>query len=390
MSLLFRYLFRESLAAVSLALGVLTLVVLLPQVMKLVEMWVSQNAPLTVLGQLILWSIPKLMVGSLPMALVLGLLLVLGRLSQESEVVVMRACGISLYQMSRPLAVVVLLLGLLSLLLNLHWVPEARLAFNIARNQLGATMMLNLQGGTFSQPTPGLTLYINQVEPGSSLLRGILIHDERTPNNPVTLQAQRGVFQTTAQGGGVLLLQEGSRHFITPNNRYRQMEFTTYAMDLGWTRQPGDDGHDGDPRVMPQSRLQELMRSNQDPGLTLQAAMEWHRRLAIPVGTIILGMLAIPLGIHSHRAGRAYGFLAAVITLVVHFVLLSLGESLAKRQYITPLVGYWTPNGLMFLFTLYVTYATSRGHPFGAAAWLATLLEELPHRLLAGRKRAEG
>lgn len=392
MSILSRYLFRESLIAALVAMVVLTLVVLLPQVMKLVEMWVNHSAPLGVLGDLILWSIPKLMVGSLPMALVLGILLVLGRMSQDSEVVVLGACGISLYQMTRPLAAVVGLFALLSLQFNLYWVPEARQAFNATRNQLGANLILSLQSGTFSQPIANLTLFVNQVEPASGQMRGILIHDGRIANNPVTLLAKRGIHQRVGpQGNLVLLLEEGSRHFISPNGRYRQMEFNSYVLDLGWSRHLADEEGSDDPRVLPPQRLRELITHTPDPGLALQAAMEWHRRLAIPAGTLVLGLLAIPLGIHSHRAGRAYGFLAAVLTLVLHFILLSIGESLVKRQMVPVEVGYWGPTLLMTLLTAYVGYATSRGHPVRIAAWLATTIELLPQKLLrAGSAPREG
>ena len=113
------------------------------------------------------------------------------------------------------------------------------------------------------------------------------------------------------------------------------------------------------------------------------AQMEWHRRLAFPVATLILGVFALSLGVQqSHRSGRSYGFIVAILTLIVHFFLISLGESLARRHVVAPVIGLWFPNLFMAFLTAYVSVMTQRGRPLLLAVWLAQGLAILPQRLL--------
>ncbi|MBF0629132.1 MAG: LptF/LptG family permease, partial [Magnetococcales bacterium] len=82
------------------------------------------------------------------------------------------------------------------------------------------------------------------------------------------------------------------------------------------------------------------------------ARMEWHRRLAFPAATLIMGLLALPLGVgQSHRTGKEFGFIVALLILIGHFLLLAAGEAVVGKGLVTPLIGFWLPNLLMALLT---------------------------------------
>ncbi len=378
-----RYLFRECSITSLLALLVLSFMTMLPQVLRLVDLWVNRQMPVSILGTMISLSIPKILLTTLPMALLVGILLALGRMAQESEMAVLKACGISPLQIVRPIALLALLYTALALALSTLWLPQAYHHFAALKQALLSSTTLALKPQAFSHAIPGLTFYIEEQDPQSHLLYGLLIHDRRTPDAPITLTARRGEIRTLPSGATILYLQEGARHQTLPNQHYRALRFANYQMDLGIALGLKEKTTQKQLDELSQAELSRLMR-DAPPKESYEAWMEWHRRFSFPLATLILGLFAVPLGLQqNHRSGRSYALVVAVLTLILHFALLSVGETLARKQFINPIIGFWLPNLLMAVLTFYVINAAHRCRPFHWANWLANGLANLPQRLLA-------
>ncbi|MBF0461046.1 MAG: LPS export ABC transporter permease LptF [Magnetococcales bacterium] len=384
-----RYLFRECAAASLVALVVLAFMAMLPQVLRLVDMWVNRGVPVAVLGTMISLSIPKILVTVLPMALLVGILLTMGRMAQDSELVVLKACGLSPLQVLRPLALLAILYTGFALWLSLVWLPHAFHQFSVLKKALVSSTTLALKPQTFNHAIPGLTIYVDEQDVDSRLLKGLLIHDQRKPDAPITLTARRGQIQPMANGETLLFLQDGTRHQSIGENQYRALTFATYQMDLGVALELRPQDFKKHLDELNLDELAQVMRGA-SPTEVYEARMEWHRRFSFPMATLILGLFAVPLGLQqSHRSGRSYGLVVAVVTLICHFVLLSLGETLARKQILGPVGGFWLPNLLMALLTLYVIAITQRAHSFRLAVWLSQSLANLPQRLLSAAGEAD-
>jgi lipopolysaccharide export LptBFGC system permease protein LptF len=72
--------------------------------------------------------------------------------------------------------------------------------------------------------------------------------------------------------------------------------------------------------------------------------IELHRRIAFPVASIVLGIVAVPLGIRPLRAGRSAGALTAIAVMALYWMLTSAGQLAAESGWVTPLIGVWAPN----------------------------------------------
>lgn len=396
MNRLSRYLFLEVLTPSLTVLGIITLLILMPQALKLVDLWVNKEVPISFLGNMILFIIPKFLVSGLPIALMLGILLGLGRLSQDSEIVVMKATGVSLQQMARPILLLVACFTALSYMLSLFWAPESRHNFALLKTSLLSTTALSMPPRTFTTHLPGLMLYVNERTKGQQL-KGVFIHDKRIPDKPIIMVAETALLSHNAQGDAILALNQGSRHFKDSRGDYQRLTFNAYDLDLGVAFGPKAVTDSRTVKAHTWKVLNEMIDNPRVPGQSLepwrtwryQAVVEWHRRLSFPVATMILGILAIPLGVQSHRAGRSYGVITSVVILIVYFVLLSTGESLAKKEIIPPLVGFWTPALAMAFVTASVVRATHRERPLKAILWLTGFLSRLPRRiLLSGKNNA--
>ena len=227
-----------------------------------------------------------------------------------------------------------------------------------------------------------LTIYINNHDQAARKMQGIFIYDQRKPKAPVTLVASAGHLHNLANGKAALFLTDGSRHEQMSNDHYRQLKFATYDLELGVSLGMGMEGQKRGLEEMGMGDLDQIILTG-EPDEVHKARLEWHRRWAFPVATFILGILALPLGVQqSHRSGRSYGLVAAILTLIIHIFLLSLGESVAKSGEVSPLVGYGLPTLIMGGLTLYIMIHTNRGRHFKLAVILVHTMASLPLKLL--------
>ena len=126
-----RYIVKEIIPNVFIGLMVFTFVMLMNQILLLAEILITRRVDFINIFLIIYYSLPALTVLTIPMSLLLGILLGLGRLSSDSELTVMRAAGISLYRIAVPiLDPLPYLLGLISYLIHVA-VPIGN--YNFAR-----------------------------------------------------------------------------------------------------------------------------------------------------------------------------------------------------------------------------------------------------------------
>ncbi|MBF0447373.1 MAG: LPS export ABC transporter permease LptF [Magnetococcales bacterium] len=382
MNRLSRYLFVECAVSLVFALLILTFLIMLPRTLQLVDLWINKGVSVAVLGEMILLLVPQFIVAALPMAVLTGVLLSLGRFSQDSEMVVIQASGVSLYQLLRPIALLVGIFSLFSLFFEMVWVPQTFHQFRQLRLALVSSTTLTLKPQTFSHVVPGLTIYIDTHDPTTQTMGGILIYDQRKEEKPVTLIAKSGRLHTLVSGNAAIFLTEGSRHEQLSDTHYRQLKFGTYDLELDVSLGLGSEESKKGLEEMGMSDLDRVIREDK-PERSHRASMEWHRRWAFPMATFILGVLALPLGLQqSHRSGRSYGLVVAVLILIVHIFLLSLGEAIAKDGGLSPIVGYGLPTGIMAMLTVYILVKTARGKPFKLALVLVHIMASLPLKLL--------
>lgn len=382
MKRLSRYLFVECAFSLLTALLILTFLIMLPRVLLLVDLWVNKGVSIGVLGQMVVLLIPQFFVAALPMAVLTGILLALGRLSQDSEMVVLKASGVSLYQLLRPISLLVGIFALIALFFEMVWVPHSFHQFHQLRSSLVSSTTLTLKPQTFSHMVPGLTIYVDDHDQDAGVMRGIFIYDQRNPDEAITLVAASGRIHNLPSGNAAIFLTNGSRHEQMTDSRYRQLKFATYDLELGVSLGLGSNQRKRGLEEMNMADL-DVMIGNGDAEKAGKARLEWHRRWAFPVATFILGVLALPLGMQqSHRSGRSYGLVVAILTLIIHFFLLSLGEVMAKKGLVTPLLGYGLPTAVMASFTIYIMINTARGRPFKFAVILVHTMASLPLKLL--------
>jgi len=337
---------KELIGPFALGLLIFTFILVMDQILKLMELIINKGIGVGEVGTLLFYLLPSLLVITIPMSVLLAILIALGKLSADSEIIAMKASGISLHQMLPPCASLCLVAFLLTYAMTLHLSPAGNRAF---RNQLidmaRQHTEASLEEGVFNDAFEGLVIYINEFDRDEKKINGILISDKRDPATPVLIIAENAVVVSGPQDNSIVFkLASGSLHRLERGSMsYHYALFDTYEMDI----RPGSAA--GEQEIKPKDlnfgSLLDLARDRKrQQKSVLRINVEIQKRLAFPFGCLVFGLLAVPLGVTWRRGGRSYGFVLSIIVVFCYYLVLNVGENMAKSGYLPVFVGIWLPN----------------------------------------------
>jgi len=365
MRLINRYIFQELLVPFLLGLGVFTFILLIARILKLVELVVNRGVPAVEILKLFSYILPAFLEVTVPMALLLSILVGFGRLSSDSEVVAMKACGLSLYQMARPVLIFTMIIYVISLVLAVWVRPWGNALLRTGLYEMAKSRAsVGLRERVFNTDFPNLVIYVDEVLPPGNSFRGVLISDTRDPGQPTTAIARIGMLVNDERASTLTLrLLDGQIEQSKPGNKsFNQTDFAIYDINLDWASALADlKPQEKDAKEMSLVELRQAIASKTRRGETsFEEQVELQRKFSIPFACLVFAAVGVPLGLQSTRAARSRGFSVSLALLLAYYVLLTLGERTGDRGVLPPLVALWLPNAVFAAVGAYLFAAAAR------------------------------
>src|SRR5678816_3098984 len=188
-----RYVIREIIPPFLLALLVFTFILIIPFIIDLAEEMIAKGVPAGTILKATVTLLPQALALTIPMALLIGLLVGLGRLSSDREFVVMMACGISPYRLLQPILVFAVVCWGLTSWVMLKAMPDA----NQKYREITTEIVMNRAEGevrprVFFEDFPNVVLYVREVPPSGEGWKDVIAADTGNPSAPVIYLAKRG------------------------------------------------------------------------------------------------------------------------------------------------------------------------------------------------------
>ncbi len=387
-----RYLLAQVLRPMLAAILITLLALLAERALRVIDLVLGWRGSIGIVFEMISYLVPHYMVVALPAALFLGIMLGIARLSREGELDAMRAAGIGLWRMTRPLLLLALAVLVLHLILVSHLQPFARYAYRAA-----AFAITNVSFQTLLRPGQFITLgqntyRVNELSPEGDRFDGIFLYSEADDSGVIIVTAASGRIENQGALAPLLLhLEEGVQQFVpypaghadgagsngTPPLTLR---FGTFTSDLS-----GSEPKPFRPRGEHERELTipELVRLLGEPAPVLpddvdpwEVEAELSARLVRNLSILFVPFLAVPLALSPGRAKRSYGFLVGVIVVVGYHQLLSTGEALADDAEFSALIAIWLPFLAYAVLTTAYFIRTSRRVPDpGKNSWLGARID---------------
>ncbi|MEE2997898.1 MAG: LPS export ABC transporter permease LptF [Pseudomonadota bacterium] len=318
MGQLHRYIFRQLIWWTSVVAVSLTCVVWLTQSLRFVEMIVNRGLSATTFITFTMLLLPTFLSVIGPIAVFAALMFTYNRMVNDSEVVVLRASGMSPFKIARPALVLAVLTTALGYLNTLYVMPATYRDFKDMQREFRSELStLFLQEGIFNPVAKGITVFVRERSEDGELY-GIIVHDERKPDTPVTMMAEKGAIVSSEEGPRVLMINGNRQEVQTNDGRLSLLYFERYTFDLK-NIQEEVAKHWREPR---ERFLHELFQFDKKPNEIFNYArlrMEGYFRLATPLLylTYIAIGLAMLLGGDFNRRGQFLRISIAVTTVLL-------------------------------------------------------------------------
>lgn len=360
MRILRTYILEEFLGPLIMALIVLNFVFTLGYLVQIAHLVINKGVDIYSVAKLFLLRIPALLTYTLPIATLVAVLLSIGRLSSDNEIVTVRASGINLAKLLAPLWTVGVILSLLMVICNDRLVPYAHFATRKTLIDVGVkNPTAALEPGVFIDSFDKYILFIYAID--GNKLTNVHIYEPQGDDKPTRIIiAKQGEFLVLPEQNVVKLkLINGTADEPDPDNpkNFYKLNFKTYFMTLSLLKSGDKDSIEKKPKDMTireiKLRIQQYRIQDIDVAPLLT---EVTKKFTMAFSTFVFILVGAPLSMITRRREKSINFGIAFLIVGVYYLLLLGAEALALQGYMDPATALWIPNAIFGGLGAFLTY----------------------------------
>jgi len=322
---------------------VLMLILLSSTLAQLLGQAADGTIPSDVVMPMLAITATRYLILLVPLSLYLGVLLSFSRLYKDNEMAALGACGIGFKRLYRPLMMVALPITLLMLVLTLYVVPLiARQGQLIKAGVQSRSELSGLVAGRFNESKDGSSImFMERQSDDGHFMENIFLHRDDEAVSSVETASQAQTYRD-AEGRSFMLFRNGQYYQGTPGQSdYRITRYEKHGIHIPENQLVRAITHNDEMSTL------ELWGSDKPYH---QAELQW--RLSIPLATLLLAILALPLSYTTPRRGRYSKLALAILIYLMYSNLLGVGETWVERQVVPPWLGIWWVHGFAILLII--------------------------------------
>lgn len=392
--LLYAYLATEILAPFFASLLILTAILFLGRIAPMLDVILDFGVNLPDFIRFCAYLLPNMLLFIIPMASMIGVIIAFNRMVSDNEVIALKAGGIGLYRMLPPVIMVALATAGATTLVATTLRPAGNISskqilFRLAKEKIDN----GLKEKQFSESLGKMVIYVDKVDPEDRKLHGVYVSDMRHPKTPTTTIAQEGRLKAHMDAMQVNLdMSNGSMH--RANGKHSQtILFEKYTIKIPLKEPKTVLGETAGGEEYSKSRLtqQELLAKADSFGRNSQIGAglitEYHKRLAMPVGCLILSLLGLPLALVTPHGRKPLGLPFGLGLFILYYAFLSGATGYAENHpgAMIALV-VWAPNFVFGTLTFFFLRQVASEKDNRAVAMIVALADKLIAKLPRRRR----
>lgn len=377
--ILYSYIAAELLAPFFASFIILYSVFFLVRLIPLLEVVLELRIGFADFIRLFSYIFPHMLLYVIPMASMAGVIIGFTRLTNDREILALKACGVSLRTMLPPVIMIAASIAILTGFFSIRLIPAGEQGIKLLMFQLAKEKIdKGLKEKKFTEALGDLVVYVDEID-GQENWYGVYVSDMRNRDQPIITVSKSGRMKADVNKMVVtIVLNNGTLHNAEgPDNQV--VRFQRYQLQIPLrppTRIDGDDVTQiGKGAMSQQQLLQAAAQFGPNTKKGIVYLTEYHHRLVLPVGCFILSLLGLPLGLQAGPGKRAAGIPLGLGFFVFYYIAFTTGRVLTEDMVLPLVLGMWLPNLIFLLLTVYVFYRVDREKPL------------LPERLQAAISR---
>lgn len=351
--LLFVYIVKELVFPFFLATGVISTIMLMDQIFQFIPFLQASGLEMKSVLQMILYSISPILLIACPVSLLIGVYVGINRISSDYELVVMRASGISISYIFKPVLFVAVIISVFVMILAFYVSPFGmsrleELKFNILKKHTKIQLSVNRINDFFGKKL----IYIFEKE--GDLMHGIFIADKDLPERYSLIEADRGRIYFDDKSQKILFrLHDGRIHNDLGEGEYRLTTYSQLDYDLAPPKRDRRDlpsrfrknegsvrEYKTDAELNVTELLSKIKNTPMSDSLYFEYLDEFHARIVTALSCICFAILALPLGIFDPRSPRAGNIIYMLAVMIVYFLIFAQARSMLLQAEVPPATLY--------------------------------------------------
>jgi len=331
-----------------ISMAVLTFVALNYNLGRLSELLITRNASpeavLIIAGTLL----PGIMIFSLPLSFLIGTLIGLSGLAGEYQVTALRACGISLRRMLKPILVLAVVVGLATALMSVIILPETNDIYDSIRDLISVRQVTSqIVPRVFNEDFANVVFYLDDLSVDRQHWDRVFLADNSDPAAPRIVLAREGTWVTDRAGSRLQLhLEHGTIYEVDSQDPSKDnisvFEATDIPIDVN--HRAGSERANADILKRPAAQATlDLWHGSEGakPMQRREQLIELHKRLALPCSVLGFALVGLSLGICARGGGRTSGSVLSMALVILYYILFMNGLRLANVGTVPPWLGSW-------------------------------------------------
>lgn len=326
----------------------------------MIELIAQQGVPARIAVTIFAYRVPGMLVYAFPMALLLGILLVFGRMSSESEMVAIRASGVSFVRVIMPTLLIALLVSGMTFYISNIFAPYASKRSQTISNRVLNKLDYNKPVNYTHTDDNGKVIYSIQAS-------GLNIKDEVTATlidvtvlnyrggvpsrifyaDSATWNSKKGCWESHGKGFIVPVSQSPQEISLFSNSDGAVLNLASSLLQVKESPFELKSGKK-DPNELTSDEIREFIAELRRSGDSKGELGKWRTRLAqrysTPFTCLVFALIGAPLGLRHHRTSSAVGFGVSLLVIFIYYFTSVYLSSFGDSGRLPPLVVAWLPN----------------------------------------------
>ncbi|MBW1816078.1 MAG: LPS export ABC transporter permease LptF [Deltaproteobacteria bacterium] len=362
---LWKHILNEIWPTFAASMFIFVFLIVATRILSITEMIVVRGVSAKLVMMMMVYLLPDIITFALPATALMAVVISFLRLSADSEIIALKASGVSLYQMLQPVFVFSTIGLIIALLVGFFAAPWGNrsfkdLLFNIAQSNADA----GIKERVFSQPFDGVVFYIKRFSSQERVMEDVFVVDRRETKITNTIIAEKaGLFVHPEQRILTLHFVNGTI-FVSSEEQAsdRIISFSTYDLHIDLKEfMKSMASRQRRPMEMTAGELlEELKHNTKNDKFRNKMVIKLMEKVTIPIAVFLMGVIGVPLGAHIRGRGRPAGIGLSLGVFLVYYLFLAGMNSICETGKVSPFLGVWAPNLFLLISCIYLIRQVAR------------------------------
>lgn len=341
------YILKESKLSIVFGITLFTFIFLIEIIVSMMESILVKGLSVIDVARMISFYLPMILSQTIPMGIFLGIMITFGNFTKNSEITALNSMGVSLNKILKPVVWIGIGATLFIFFLQESLVPRSFIKLQqLSYKMVYENPVFQLRDKVLIDGFANYKIYIDSINKKTKDAEKVLVMiQEEDSQYPTLVLGKTANWEDAAlslKDADFYRYDEKGNLVVTGNFEKKRVPFTSYFKDMS-VKVKDIEG----------MNIQQLRKEieKKDRAERIPYIVEINRKIAVPMSTIALAILGVLLSIGNSRSGKGINFGIGIVVIFLYIVLLNIGVVFSYRGIVSPFVGVWTPNIILYIYT---------------------------------------